>query len=183
MKRKIDFILYKEDETRIIFRFYPRQSYCEGKYAKPPKSWNEVCEVEYSWSILEEYKDEDDGSNWQLERRPFYAIGDENSVIRLIAELCNALADGYEKYIWEDTDGIRHVNKILDCENFPFGNGVTWTIHKHTITNYYEFHLWNFDCTGYKFVLPKNKLKSFGEYLKGCCEYMLEHSRGNGFEE
>ena len=182
MKQKIDFILYEGEETRLVFRFYPRQSYCEGKYAKPPKSWNEVYEVAYSWSILEEYKDEDEGPNWQLERRPFYAISDENSVIQLIAEYCNALTNGYVKYIWEDTNGIRHINKILDCENFPFGDGVTWIIHKYGNMDYYEFSLWDFDNTGYRFTLPKERLKSFGEYLKGCCDYMLEHSRGNGEE-
>ena len=48
--------------------------------------------------------------------------------------------------------------------------------------DYYEFSLWDFDNTGYRFTLPKERLKSFGEYLKGCCDYMLEHSRGNGEE-
>lgn len=63
MKQKIDFILEEDDypgeETRLLFRFYPKKSRC----SKPPKSWDEVYEVDYVRSIFSQYKDEDEGPN------------------------------------------------------------------------------------------------------------------------
>lgn len=74
-KQKIDFILEEDDypgeETRLLFRFYPRKSRCYGKYSKPPKSWDEVYEVDYVWSIFSQYKDEDEGTKLDDERNVF----------------------------------------------------------------------------------------------------------------
>lgn len=181
MKQKIDFILEEDDypgeETRLLFRFYPRKSRCYGKYSKPPKSWDEVYEVDYVWSIFSQYKDE--GPNWMMNARYFECLGDENSIIGLIAEFCNILADGKEDYIWEDADGKTHITPILDHEHITFGDGVNWVIHKYRKTDYYEFSLWDFDNTGYRFTLSTDRLKSFGKYLRKCCDYMLRHALTN----
>lgn len=183
MKQKIDFILEEDDypgeETRLLFRFYPRKSRCYGKYSKPPKSWDEVYEVDYVWSIFSQYKDEDEGPNWMMNARYFECLGDENSIIGLIAEFCNILADGKEEYIWEDADGKTHITPILDHEHITFGDGVNWVIHKYRKTDYYEFSLWDFDNTGYRFTLSADRLKSFGKYLRRCCDYMLRHALTN----
>ena len=56
-KRKIDFILNERRGYRLIFRFYPKRSSCHSFNENPPKSWNEVYKVYYSYAILEEYDD------------------------------------------------------------------------------------------------------------------------------
>lgn len=173
----MDEVYYPGEETRLLFRFYPRKSRCYGKYSKPPKSWDEVYEVDYVWSIFSQYKDE--GPNRMMNARYFECLGDENSIIGLIAEFCNILADGKEEYIWEDADGKTHITPILDHEHITFGDGVNWVIHKYRKTDYYEFSLWDFDNTGYRFTLSADRLKSFGKYLRRCCDYMLRHALTN----
>lgn len=145
MKRKIDFILNEDywagDGTRLLFRFYPRKSRCYGKYSEPPKSFDEVYEVSYTWSIFDQYKDEEEGPSWIMNARYFECRGDENSIIGLIAEFCDVLANGIEEYVWEDIDGETHTTQILDHEHITYGDGVNWAIHKYRETDCYEFYL------------------------------------------
>lgn len=41
----------------------------------------------------------------------------------------------------------------------------------------YLFTLWR-NNAGYRFALTEDKVKPFGEFLIGCCEYMLKHGTG-----
>ena len=65
-------------------------------------------------------------------------------------------------------------------KHITFGDGVNWVIHKYRKTDYYGvFSLWDFDNTGYRFTLSTDRLKSFGKYLRKCCDYMLRHALTN----
>ena len=59
-------------------------------------------------------------------------------------------------------------------EMYPSGMGVCWNISKFG-EDWYSFNLFDWDDIGFRFSLEKKQMKAFGEYLKGCCEYMLEH--------
>jgi hypothetical protein len=77
---------------------------------------------------------------------------------------------------------------LLDNQILPLGMGTNWTISKHTWTDigyeddeedvvhtYYNFVLFDYNDKGFRFTINEKDLKSFGEYLLGCCEYMLAH--------
>ena len=57
----------------------------------------------------------------------------------------------------------------------PFGDGVSWNIHKHYRSKVYDITMFDWKNTGYRMVLGIDKLAEFGKYLEECCEYMLAH--------
>ena len=165
-KRKIDFVLGESDTSKLIFRFYPRRSSCHSFGDEPPKDWNDVYKVYYSYSVIEFDKED----NWH--KTLFNCHCDECSIIDEIAERCKLLAEGKTVFKGKH-DGEKYTIKLLNNEVYPFGMGVSWTISRHNTT--YEFRLFDWNNTGYRFCLEKYKLKAFGEYLNKCCEYMLAH--------
>lgn len=181
-KRKIDYIIEENDNSRLIFRFYPRQSSCHSFGDEPPKSWDDVYKVYFSYAIIEQWRYSSD-DQWQSEVL-FYEQCDECSIIDDIAMRCSLLADGTEVFKREDGEEIQLLNNSI----LPFGMGVEWTISKHVCTEYgwdeddediihtyYIFILFDYNGKGYKFTLEEKNMKSFGEYLHECCEYMLAH--------
>ena len=104
-----------------------------------------------------------------------------------VGHRCLLLADGLEVFRREDGREIQ----LLDNLIFPFGMGTIWTIVKDTYTDYdwdidtdeetetkyvyYTFILFDYSGKGFKFELGEKDIKAFGEYLLGCCEYMLAH--------
>lgn len=169
-KRKIDFIIKDFKDSRLIFRFYPRKSTCHSFNDIPPKSWEEVYKVYYSYSILKQYKfnKEDEWKTIVV----FNEHCDECSIIDEIAYVCKELSEGKEyKIITRDEEKIKF--EYLNTPKFPFGMGVEWNINKKN--DYYEFCLFKYDNIGYRFYLESKKIKEFGEYLENCCEYMLAH--------
>ena len=177
-KRKIDYIIEQSDDERLIFRFYPRQSSCHSFGDEPPKTWDGVYKVYYSYAIIKQWKLHLD-DQWDSEVM-FYESCDECSIIDEIGQRCLLLADGYETFEREDGERI----PLLDKKVFPFGMGTEWTISKRTWTHfenkdekhtYYKFTLFDYFDKGYRFRIDEENMKEFGEYLLGCCEYMLEH--------
>ena len=62
--------------------------------------------------------------------------------------------------------------------------GTEWTISKRTYVSnwddekeevYYKFTLFDYFDKGYRFRIDQENMKAFGEYLLGCCEFMLAH--------
>lgn len=181
-KRKIDYIIEQSDDERLIFRFYPRRSSCHSFGDEPPKSWSEVYKVYYSYAIIRQWKFEPD-DQWESEV-VFYEHCDECSEIDEVGQRCLLLADGVEVFKREDGKEI----PLLDNRILPFGMGTEWTISKRTWTDfgydddeedvvhtYYNFVLFDYGNKGYRFSLDEKDIKTFGEYLLGCCEYMLAH--------
>lgn len=176
-KRKLDYIIKQSQDERLVFRFYPRRSHCHSFNEEPPKSWEEVYKVYYSYAIIKQWKF-DSNEQWESEV-VFEESCDECSIIDEIAERCLLLANGYE--IFEREDGERI--SLLDEEVFPFGMGTSWTISKIERHDYdgsvkhisYAFILFDYFGKGFRFVIEQKNILSFGEYLKECCEYMLAH--------
>ena len=172
-KRKIDFIIRESEYDKIIFRFYPRKSSCHSFGDKPPKSWDDVYKVYYSYRIIRIWKI--DNNSHEI----LYKCGcDEGSVIDEIAAVCKYLSEGkkqvtktYPKNLGGDTVTI----ELLNREIFPMGYGTSWTIKESRDKESYKFELFGWNDVGYRFWLPKAKAKEFGEYLEECCEYMLAH--------
>lgn len=171
-KRKIDYIIEQSDDERLVFRFYPRQSSCHSFGNEPPKSWSEVYKVYYSYAVIKQWKFNPE-DQWESEIM-FYEHCDECSDIDEVGERCLLLADGYETFEREDGERIQLLNKSMR----PFGMGTEWTISKRFCVmtgNYYDFVLFDYSDKGFRFTINEKDIKSFGEYLLGCCEYMLAH--------
>lgn len=166
---KIDFILHDDEYETIIFRFRPRKSSCHSFGDNPPKSWNEVYKVYYSYSIFKKYK------NFNGHTNLFNCSCDECSIIDDVASRCLYLADGVTSVdVPHPRTGEIRTVQLLDSEIHPFGDGVSWGI-KHLHDDFYGISMFNWDGTGYRFSLDQKELKQFGEYLNKCCEYMLAH--------
>jgi len=176
-KRKIDYIIKESDNVRLIFRFYPRRSHCHSFNDEPPKNWNGVYKVYYNYAIIKQWKIRPN-DQWESEV-VFYESCDECSIIDKVGQRCLLLADGTETFEREDGERI----PLLDRNIIPFGYGTEWTISKHTCVGwddsdgytYYKFTLFDYFNTGYRFNINEEDIKAFGEYLLGCCEYMLAH--------
>jgi hypothetical protein len=166
--RKLDFILSDNEYETVVFRFRPRQSSCHSFGDKPPKSWNEVYKVYYSYSIIKKYKDD-------RKHRTLFDCGcDECSVIDEVAARCLYLASGQPsvEVKYSNTDETITI-QLLNNEIRPIGYGVNWDIKFQY--DVYWITLFDWDGTGYRFHVNKEQLKAFGDYLNRCCEYMLAH--------
>lgn len=180
-KRKIDYVIEQSDDKRLIFRFYPRHSSCHSFGDNPPKSWSEVYKVYYSYAIIKQWKF-DKNDQWESEIM-FCEHCDECSIIREVGERCLLLSDGTEVFKREDGEKIQLLNRRM----IPFGMGTEWTISKKTCIEYgydedddirnvyYDFVLFDYWDKGFRFTLTEKDIRDFGEYLIGCCEYMLIH--------
>ena len=188
-KRKIDFILSEEkneyEEKRLLFRFYPRSSYCHSFDENLPTCWKEVYKVYYSWAIISQIR-ENENDNWEscvVYEEPC----DECSVIDEISYICKKLYEGIEFEIKNDYR-YEYVNK----EIVPLGMATSWFIKKRVYKEWwkypdieededmpdtieYSFELWSYWDKGFRFSLKKDDLLKFSEYLDSCCDYMLKH--------
>ena len=166
-KHRIDFTLYENDYSKIIFRFRPDLSNCHSHNDKTPKSWDEVYKVYYYYEIIKKYTDEN------RERTVLWKSGcDECSIINEVAARILLILEGKKKVEVEYANAkftIKLFNEIM-----PSGDGVWWKIDKLSKDNY-QFSMWNSAEVGYRFYLDKDKTQKFGEYLEECCEYMLAH--------
>lgn len=167
-KRHIDFILHKDEDSTIVFRFYPRQSSCHSFGDNPPTSWGDVYKVYYSYSVIQRY---DGGESKVL----FNCSCDECSIIDEVAARCLLLADGNTNVdIVNPHSGKPCTIQLLNNEMHPMGYGVSWDI-KHHHKDVYVISIFNWNDIGYRFYLTRKELKKFGDFLNKCCEYMLAH--------
>ena len=178
MKKKFDFVL--DDDLgiyRTIFRFYPRHLYVHSFNDVPPKSWEKVYKVYYSWAIIRqyyEYKDDDSGSK---------IVHEESDVLLDFGfgcEECSMLPDLAAE--------IEYVIKTGKTYDHPtFGQPADeWRIEKHEGNDctgahyeYYHFQVFNnFTNQGFRFVLDKDKTLKFCDWLDMINQYVLEHGEG-----
>lgn len=167
-KRKIDFILYEDDDEILVFRFYPRSSNCHSFNDVPPTNWKQVYKVYYAYSIFRRFKDDN------FTEVLFECYCDECSIIGDIANRIRLITDGLKK-ITRVFEGREYIIELLNTEVYPTGDGVSWRINECRNPGSYEIILWKYNDTGYRFYLGKDELREFGEYLNECCEYMLAH--------
>lgn len=167
MKRKLDYIIESDDDCRLIFRFYPRSSSCHSFNEEPPKSWGEVYKVYYSWAILIQFFDEEGAI--RCTKTVYSDDFDECSRIDEIATRCKYLSKGEEKVELEH-QGDKYTIDLLDTNVIPIGMGTTWKISKREYNDIdyghhisYLFEVWGYNEQGYRFYIPQEKIKEFGE--------------------
>lgn len=171
-KRKLDFIIEDRDDYRLIFRFYPKSSTCHSFNENPPKSWNEVYKVYYFYSVLIQWKNE----NGKVEQTHtlFDSECDECSIIDEVGYRCQLIADGITESKVCDGD---ETFSLINNDIFPMGMGVSWVIRIRPERDLFQLEMYRWDNIGYRFIVNREKLKEFGQFLIDCCEYMLVHGQ------
>lgn len=156
----INFVIRSDNDETIMFKFKPQQSSCHSFNETPPKSWEEVYKVYYTYDIIKTYHD--DCSTETM----FSCFCDE----------CSAIPDVVAKF---------YKNGFLSLEDYPNNEmcfqaiaGVEWTLKYNAFTECIEFSLFNMDNKGFRFSLTTEKATEFIEYLKDCCDYTLAHGEG-----
>lgn len=173
MKNKkafIDFTIHEDEYIRTIFRFLPSESHCHGFGDEPPKDWAGVYKVYYAYQIIAVDK-ENPNENELL----FKCMVDEGSAIGEVAARCLHLSEGTRSVeVKHRIDGSVWKVELLNTKMLPIGYGVEWEI-REAFNDRYEFVLFRWDNQGYRFYLPSTRIREFGTFLYGCCEYMLKH--------
>lgn len=168
--RKIDFLIYEDSFSKTIFRFYPRQSSCHSFNETPPKTWEDVYKVYYTYAVILIWKDDN------CHEILFDSDCDECSVIDEVAMTIKLINEGNRTYTKVNPlTQATYTIELFDRDIFPFGDGVTWSIHEVKKDSSYDIYMWGWKNKGYRFFLKKEKFKAFGEFLDKCNEYMLEH--------
>ena len=167
-KENIDFVLKEDFDSKIVFRFKPRESTCHSFNETPPKTWKDVYKVYYSYEIFLVYKDDD------LTLKLFDEPCDECSAIDGVAEICKRLSEG-KQTITQTHNDKTYTKFLLNNEIRSIGSGVKWIIRTGYHKDKYEINLYNYFDVGYRFWLSKEQIGKFGDFLNECCEYMLAH--------
>ena len=176
MKKHFDFVLNDDPGfDKTIFRFYPRSSRVHSLYNTPPKDWEEVYKVYYSWSIIKqyyEYFDDDNGTK---------IVPEESDVLlNFDCDECSMLPD-----LAAEIEYVIETGETYDQPTFgqPAGE---WRIEKHegedcSGEHYEYYHFWvfdNFTDQGFRFVLDKEETLKFCDWLDMINQYALEHGEG-----
>lgn len=171
-KRKLDFVLSEDTNSKLVFRFYPRSSTCHSFGNEPPKDWDDVYKVYYYYKILKFYKN--DGGNFETCEVLFDSHCDECSLIDEVATRLDYLSKG--QYEVEVTHRDKsYTIKLLDTDIYTIAYCTWWKISEGLSGETYRFELFNYSDVGFRFWLEKDRAYDFGIYLKECCEYMLAH--------
>lgn len=144
------------DEFYITFR--PEDTNIHSFDNNPPKTWNDVYKVYYSYKIEEVWSFEDEYSCETVLDTGF----DECSCMPYLAEVLEHFDDEAK-------------NNILKVR--PFGDGVDWEIERFYLEyqkmNYYTFKLFN-GSIGCRFTLSEKELYDFIVWLKYINEYAFK---------
>lgn len=175
MKRKLDFELKMRSGLSYIFRFYPRQSHCHSFNDEPPKTYDDIYKVYFYYAVWQK---------WENAMKLLWESGcDECSAMEDVSYVCGKITND----IFSDSKAVKDDYRE---EIVPMGDGIIWTIRRMKIWDIwgtfdsgnvqiqkdaFEFLMSRWDGVSYRFELLPEKTKEFGEFLKHCCDYMLEH--------
>lgn len=172
MKKKFDFVI--EDDKgfyRDIFRFYPRYTHVHGFHDEPPKTWEGVYKVYYSWAIIRQYYDDDIEDKIEYSDKLFEISYDECSQIPNLSGIIKNVMETGETFDYP-TFGQpagdwkveqRKGNSKLDDEDYE----------------YYNFEVFNnWTNQGYRFIFDKEKTLKFCDWLDMINQYALKHGEG-----
>jgi len=172
-ERKLDFILEEDAKgKKLVFRFYPRGSHMHSFDDKPPKTFQDVYKVYYSWAIIDysyNYK-----NNIKVAERVFYMSCDECSALCDLASAIrymlrhrrkemDVLSFGQPGSDWK----LEYLPRKYDEQgnpNLSYGDGRVY----FTVFNNYKHN-------GYEFCLNVEKTKKFCDYLEAVNQHMLEN--------
>ena len=163
-ERRMDFVIghdiWDDDDNDIVFRFYPKSSHMHGfEEDKPPKSFNAVYKVYYSWAI-----EKTEGSHlvvWQVQ----FSIGcDEYSALTYLSEVIRQCIR--EK---KDKRCITAGQEGSDWHLFFIKRG----FYPVARVGFYVFS--NFTNKGYRFYLETERAEQFADFLDEVNNHMLEN--------
>lgn len=172
MKKKFDFVLSDDPGfNRTIFRFYPRRTHVHSFNDDPPKTWEEVYKVYYSWAIIRQYYNDNNKIVPEKSMVLFEVHCDEcseipnlSAIIKYVMRTDNIYDDPtcgqpagdwrVEKQKWEDYFTRK------DCEMYCF----------------YVFD--NLSTQGCRFFLNKDGVLKFCDWLDMINQYALDHGEG-----
>ena len=159
MKRKFDFALFDTSLFRDIIRYYPRRTHVHSFDENPPKTWEEVYKVYYSWAIIRQHYGDDE----KIERSEF--------LLEMPCDECSQIPDLSEI--------IKYVMKTGETFDEPtFGQpAADWMIKKERVDYvYYDFEVFdNWTNQGYRFAFTEGETLKFCTWLDKINQYALEH--------
>ena len=156
-----DFVLFEDEDYRIVFHFFTRDSHCHSFNDDPPKGWNEVYKVYYSWSITDELLDNDG------------EVMESDVLFDIPWDECSRLTElpSYIKDVVYNEDVKVHLAPLGQ----PASEWYISRVDEDTI----KFTVWNDPLNvGYRFKLSNEKAKKFAWFLDDINQYMLEHGVG-----
>ena len=159
-KRHLDFMIADNEDEKIMFRFYPKQSHMHGFSDEPPKSKGDVYKVYYTWAIFRTW-----GGIWTNE--PKFEPWQE--MFRIELDECSALE-------WMEAVVRDVIDKEKDMERAEsLGQpGSEWEIRrKNDILEFLVFDNWT--DRGFRFWLTVRKAEEFCGYLQDINQHMLEN--------
>ena len=170
--RYLEYPIYRSEDgdEETVFRFDTKYSACHSFNDKPPTKWEEVYKVYYYYQIVRVSHTYQDANEEEI---LFDSRCDECSIIDEVAARCKLLAEGKKQVKIDRDDGKSYTIKLLNQDIMPCGMGVFWKILK--VGDNYKFELFDWSDRGYRFYVHKERISDFGEFLDGCCEYMLAH--------
>ena len=186
MKEKhIDFIIEKTDDHIVKMRFYPQHSHCHGFYETPPKDWNEVYKVYYSWSILESHKGFiKDDEMWTAFEPVFEMKWDECSAITYLPDTIEWILKKKKNFYRLPTLGqpgsdwdFRYIKTCASKIYFDEQErGYLTNVVRTPENDVLEITVVN-NCTqqAYHFLLTIDETQKFVSYLKKINQHMLEN--------
>lgn len=156
-----DFILFGDEEYKVVFHFFTRDSRCHSFNDDPPKNWNEVYKVYYSWSITQNMLGMDD------------EVVESEVLIDVVWDECSRLTE----LSFHIKDVIQ--NEAVKVHLVPLGQPASeWYICR-VDEDSIKFTVWNDPLNvGYRFKLSNEKAEEFAWFLDDVNQYMLEHGEG-----
>lgn len=176
----IDFIISEDKYEKIKMRFYPKSSNMHSFNKYPPKTFDDVYKVYYSWAIMKSYNNSfsDSEENWSAYERVFCFDCDECSaitnlsyvirhIIRYKRKSTKLLSFGQPGSVWNI-----FYEKVFDFQNDDYDS--EWAHIPER--DYLRFEVWNnYTDIGYMFNLPIKKAHAFCEYIDSINQHMLEN--------
>lgn len=140
-KTQIEFILCEDSHYKLTFQFTEQeQDHC---------CFAIVAEQDISFKYMF-------NSGWC-----------EYSTLEEVETRIQHIIDG-EKVMLRDCFGRTFEIKLLNNEYFGTSDETSWTINELS-NDVYEVVLWNSENIGYRFILYKEELAEFGEFLRESC--------------
>lgn len=171
MKRKMDFTLMESDYRKVIFRFYPRQTFVHGFSDYCPKTWKEVYKVYYSFAIIQYHKDDNGNIESESADRLLYMYCDECSQIPNLKAIIEYIMDNDDYVFDEPTFG----QPAIDWKISKRKGVYKWKGNEPY--EYYNFEMFdNWLNVGYRFILNRKEVEEFCKYLDKINQYALDHS-------
>ena len=141
----------KKYDYKIDFVFSPTRSHLHSFNENPPKDWNEVYKVYYSWQIVEVFE------------------GEPEVLFNMEVDECSCLTD--LAYYIRDILYYNAKHHTIRSLGQP---GSEWIIKADG--SIIHFEIWQDPSNqGYRFWLTRDRAEEFAKFLDQINKYMLEH--------